>query len=340
MNALRLLLLATPLLFGWLVFPSAADAATTCSAQMTNLQFGSVDDTGYAATTGTLSWQCDTFEIFRAQSPAHIKLCFAIGAGSASGSSVGSRLMRNPNGDPLSFDISQDPAHSTPWTDSTTPPSSAQASGSYTLSTAIIILITTGNGSGSMPVYARIPAQSLAAGTYEATFSGANARIVYRYGYGSGNVPANCTTGGSGGGSTTITFTTSANVPGLCHISTASDLEFGNNPGTITDNIDGTSAISMQCRNRTAWQVGLDNGMNALGNVRRMRSASGGSYVNYELYRNSSRTTRWGNSRNVDTFTGTGYGEPQTLTVHGRVPAPQSALPGSYSDVVTVTVTY
>src|SRR5690606_8760824 len=197
-----------------------------------------------------------------------------------------------------------------------TPPSSAQTSGSYTLSTVLIILFTTGNGSGTMPVYARIPAQSLAAGTYKAMFSGANARVVYRYGYGNSNVPANCTTGGSGGGNETFDFAVEAMVPGFCHISTASDLDFGNNPGTITDNIDGTSVISMQCRNRTAWNVGLDNGINAVGNTRRMRSATGNSYVTYELYRDSSRAARWGNTVNSDTVPGKGTSAIQNMTIY------------------------
>src|SRR6185312_4122214 len=122
------------LLWGGMLFPSPAHADTSCTATMTDLQFGSVDDTGFATASGTLSWQCDTSE-FIAASPARIKLCLAIGAGSASGSTTTARLMRSgaPNNDALSFQITQDPAYTDPWTDSITPPSSAEISSSYTL---------------------------------------------------------------------------------------------------------------------------------------------------------------------------------------------------------------
>lgn len=341
MNGSRLWLLLALLVAGGLLFPSAARAATTCTAQMTDLQFGSVDDTGYATATGTLSWQCTTSEfILTASSPTNVKLCFAIGAGSGGGSATGLRKMTSTtaSSDTLSFQLAQNATYTLPWTDSDTPPSSAQFATGYPLSSYLLFFLT-GEGSGSATVYGRIPEQAIPAGSYSSTFTGANARVVYRYGYG-GSVPTSCTSGGVDGGSSTFPFTVRATVPGLCRISTASDLDFGSSPGTIAANRDYTSAISMQCRNRTAWNVGLDNGMNALGNTRRMRRTSGAGYVNYELYRNSGRSQRWGKTIGTDTATGTGSGNTQTLTVYGRVPAPQSASPGDYADVVTVTVTY
>jgi spore coat protein U-like protein len=336
MNGSRLLLLLALLLAGGLLCPSAARAATTCSATMTQLSFSNVDDTGYAIASGTLNWQCETSELF-ASSPANVKLCFAIAGGGATGSTTAARLMRNQNNDSLSFEIAQDATYVIPWTDSVTPPSSAQVSRSYEL-TSIFGLFASGSASGTLPVYARVPSQSAAAGSYTNAFTGTQAHLVYRYGYGS-SVPASCSSG-STGGDVNVPFTVSATVPGLCRISTASDLDFGSSPGTIAANRDYTSAISMQCRNRTAWNVGLDNGMNALGNTRRMRRTSGAGYVSYELYRNSGRSQRWGKTIGTDTATGTGSGNTQTLTVYGRVPAPQSASPGDYADVVTVTVTY
>ena len=67
--------------------------------------------------------------------------------------------------------------------------------------------------------------------------------------------------------------------------------------------------------------------------------AAGGQFVTYELYRNTGRTLRWGNTLGTDTQAGTGTGTAQSQTVFGRV-APQTPNVGSYSDTVTVTVTY
>jgi len=340
MNHLRAISLIVLMLCGWMLLPSTARAQTTCTATMTDLQFGAVDATGYATANGTLAWQCNTSE-FIAASPARVKLCFSIGAGSASGSTVASRLMRSsPGNDAMAFQITKDAAFTAPWTDSITPPSSAEISTSYPL-TSIFGLFATGSGSGTMAVHGRVPAQILAAGTnYLNQFSGANARIVYRYNYGS-TAPGSCSSGaGFQGSPYDVTFAARASVPGLCEISAASDLDFGSNPGIIAANRDYTSAISMKCRSRTPWNVGLNNGQNAVGDTRRMRRGATSNYVNYELYRDSGRGARWGNTIDSETANGTGTGSTQAVTVFGRVPAPQSALPGSYSDLITVTVTY
>ena len=60
----------------------------------------------------------------------------------------------------------------------------------------------------------------------------------------------------------------------------------------------------------------------------------------YELYRNSARTQRWGNTLNTDTVVGSGNGANQNLTVFGRVPNQSTPSAGTYNDTITVTVTY
>jgi spore coat protein U-like protein len=68
---------------------------------------------------------------------------------------------------------------------------------------------------------------------------------------------------------------------------------------------------------------------------------SGGNTLNYSLFSNAGRTTNWGNNIGTDTVAGTGTGALQTLTVYGRIPASQTTAPvGSYSDTITVTVTF
>jgi spore coat protein U-like protein len=45
-------------------------------------------------------------------------------------------------------------------------------------------------------------------------------------------------------------------------------------------------------------------------------------------------------SSGTNTEAGTGTGTTQTITVYGQVPAQTSPAPGSYADVVNVTVTF
>jgi len=47
-----------------------------------------------------------------------------------------------------------------------------------------------------------------------------------------------------------------------------------------------------------------------------------------------------GNTVSTDTVAATGNGASQSYTVYGRVPAQTTPAPGTYTDTVTVTVTY
>jgi spore coat protein U-like protein len=64
------------------------------------------------------------------------------------------------------------------------------------------------------------------------------------------------------------------------------------------------------------------------------------SLLHYHLYSDSGHTVNWGNTVGTDTVSMTGSGVAQTLTVYGQVPAGQFVTPGSYSDTITVTLTY
>lgn len=65
-----------------------------------------------------------------------------------------------------------------------------------------------------------------------------------------------------------------------------------------------------------------------------------GALINYGLFQNATFTTNFANTVGTDTLAGTGNGVAQTVTVYGRVPAQTSPAPGSYADVVNVTVTF
>src|SRR5690606_32834196 len=132
------------------------------------------------------------------------------------------------------------------------------------------------------------------------------------------------------------TITIQAQMSDSCSIGTAGDMSFGQvvDLGTAREQ---TSVITFLCR--APWQVGLGNGSHYDGSHRRM-AGPGGTYVTYELYRDPARSQRWGNTLNVDTVSGSANYETLTqVTVYGRVPA-QAALPGSYSDTITVTLTF
>lgn len=95
----------------------------------------------------------------------------------------------------------------------------------------------------------------------------------------------------------------------------------------------------------TPYTVALSAGNQGSFVPRRM--AAGANLLQYQLYTDLARTTPWGDG-SAGTSVVNGTIPPLLLssvslphTVYGRVPALQSsAAVGSYSDVITVTVTY
>ncbi len=121
------------------------------------------------------------------------------------------------------------------------------------------------------------------------------------------------------------------------HTVAPTDMDFGTQ-GALTANIDQTSTITLTCTPTTTYDVGLNGG--GSGNINARVMINGTEDVGYQLYSNAGRTTVWGNTVGTDTVAGTGNGSAQTLTVYGRVP-PQTTPPANtYTDTVTVTVTY
>ena len=69
-----------------------------------------------------------------------------------------------------------------------------------------------------------------------------------------------------------------------------------------------------------------------------VHATDGTKFLNYEVFSDSDRSVEWENATGV-TYTGTGSAE--ALVVYGSVTAAQaSAIAGSYSDTLTVTINY
>lgn len=315
-----------------------AGAATTCTATALTLSFGTVSLDGITDVSATFQVTCRTFGLSLLAN-AKVRMCLNIGDGSSGGGNLDPRRMLSGSGDALRFQIYRDPARSQIWGSTGNPvvPTPLGLDFSYS------VPLLGGTQTRTVTMYGRVPTQALVAGTYNSSFAGVHTSMAYRYNealLGNPGFPATCTSGGIGGAhvSGAFPFSVSANVPTNCRAYVTTDLDFGTVPGLIDANRDRTSTIAMTCTGRTAWNVGLDNGQNAAGSLRRMRQ--GGSHVAYELYREPAMTSRWGTTIGTDTKSGIGTGATQTLTVHGRVPAGQTVPAGDYSDTITVTITY
>jgi spore coat protein U-like protein len=126
-----------------------------------------------------------------------------------------------------------------------------------------------------------------------------------------------------------------------CTISVTS-VAFGNyNVFTATaDNSTGT--ITFRC-NSTAFNISisLSDGSSSTFFPRTMRK--GAEVLNYNLYRNATRTTVWGDGSG-GTSTYTNANPPNNtnvnVTVFGRIPALQDVSAGNYTDTVSAVINF
>ncbi len=138
---------------------------------------------------------------------------------------------------------------------------------------------------------------------------------------------------------TTSTFTVQMTVTTSCLINSASTLNFGSQ-GVLTANVDQTTALQVQCTNTTPYNIGLDAGTGSGATVAARKMTGGGATITYSLYSDSGRATVWGNTVGTNTVAATGNGAAQSYTVYGRVPPQTTPAPATYTDTITVTVTY
>lgn len=320
---MRVLLLVLLLWAGLLAAaPAGATAVCTAVANPT-LPFGNINSNAPGPSTANLNITvtCTTAALSLLATTG-VRVCVGIGAGSGGGSSSTFRTMATSSSDTLNFQLYNNASFGqvTGLVPRGTPPAQELTM------TYNVPLVTGGSGAQSMQLFGQIPAnQILASGAYSSTFSGANVVLTWAWNevlLGTATVPATCNGGATGtnSASAAFSFTATANVLPQCGSYVTTTMDFGNVAGGIPANIDRTATTT-----------------------RRMATTLGGStyYLAYELYRDSARSLRWGNTLTVDTASGTGTGSAQQLTIHGRVP-PVSGQPpaGTYNDLVTVTITY
>jgi spore coat protein U-like protein len=134
----------------------------------------------------------------------------------------------------------------------------------------------------------------------------------------------------------TTTFGVSATVLKDCTVS-ATSMTFGNYTGAVNS---AQSAVTVTCTNSTTYTVGLGTGLATGATVTTRQMQNGAALLSYGLFSNATWTTNWGNTLATNWVSGTGNGAGLAINVYGQIPAGQYVTPGSYTDNISVTVTY
>lgn len=113
-------------------------------------------------------------------------------------------------------------------------------------------------------------------------------------------------------------------------------LTFGSyDPFSSTDT-DITGSVSLTCDTETSVQLSLSAGFGPFA-ARQMRN--GNKTLFYNLFTDPSRLSIWGDGSpgtSLVSFSGTAGSQ----TIYGRIPARQNVSVGTYSDTITVTLTF
>ena len=138
-------------------------------------------------------------------------------------------------------------------------------------------------------------------------------------------------------GTATSTVTVTLIVTNDCAIDTAPDVDFGS-AALPADFSDVSSSLGVRCTSNASYTVNLTSSNATSGNWRQMSATttSGTSYLQYQLQQSDG--TVWTDTAALSSV---GTGSTQTLNYTAVINPDQSNQPaGSYSDTITVTVTY
>lgn len=289
------------------------------------MDFGTVGSAGKGVAS-SVQYACQNHT---AAPTLYFELCLYLGPGQYSSGQPTRRMINHSNGTYLGYDLFSDLAHTQKiGAPGTTPV--------YRLS----MQVSQGRQDpDSASIYGWVyPNQAVPAGDFQEQ----NIPGTLRYRYGSTPFSsADCTTGGENGSS--VPFNSSgvrARLDNSCQITViANDLDFGQVPPPGTA-ITATSNIAVNCPVQTPWSIGLNNGLHYSAGWRRMADATG-RYITYQIYRDPSHSQIWGDTLGTRyNHTTPANGNTVNVTTYGLVPAQLNAAPGSYSDTITVTLTY
>ena len=127
-----------------------------------------------------------------------------------------------------------------------------------------------------------------------------------------------------------------------CNITLSGGFVFGNyDPyNAAPTNTTATNLISVSCNGNGTATIDLSTGSSSTYFPRSM--ISGTDTLTYNLYTTASLTSVWGDGTGGTVDQNFAYhgGTSASYSVYGQIPALQNVNPGSYTDTITITVTF
>lgn len=140
-------------------------------------------------------------------------------------------------------------------------------------------------------------------------------------------------------GQTTSSTTATVKIFTGCSLQ-ARPLTFDASTSTGSNPIDAMTTITIRCTPNTNFTVDIDKGLYPKGVNRQMRSVLTGSFITYDVYRDSPRSNVWGTGQLKNVSGNSGSGAPLDILIYGRVPKNQTIQSGDYKDTLVVTLNF
>lgn len=138
----------------------------------------------------------------------------------------------------------------------------------------------------------------------------------------------------------TVNVNSSTSVAKKCTTLTGGSITFAAYVPDATADNDGATTVSVRCTKDTPVTIAMNAGQGAGATEAARILTSPDDTLEYSLYTDSSRSDVWGSGAAAVGFNGDGLLSTTSLNVYGRIEAGQDVTPGSFTDSVTVTLTY
>lgn len=127
-----------------------------------------------------------------------------------------------------------------------------------------------------------------------------------------------------------------ANVAASCSFEVPANVDVGQYNPTA----ESTMAVDFKltCSNTVAYDIGIDKGLNGADVTTRQLKSADNELLNYSL-KLQAENTNWGDTAG-SLKTGVGNGALETFSGVVTIPSGQFVKPGTFTDTVTVTLTY
>jgi len=317
--------------------------AQSCTVSSPTVNFGTVNmvsGTTYAPSGTQFTVSC-TFPSVLITTAAAFSVCLNV-----SGASGTTPRTMSSGSNGLSYNLYSNSTLSNIWGNTNTGnPSNVAVT--VTTNTCGQVACSSISGSSNVTIYGQLPSTgntTAPAGIYTQNSSGtAPFNVVTGLLSGLLTSLTPCTSGTSNSNSSgNFIVASTATVQPFCSV-TATNMSFGGSVGVLTSAVPATSTITATCTYGDSYTIALNKGTTsgASFTTSRLMAGSGSATVQYQLYTNPTYSAVWGDGTSgTSTSGGTGTGSAQNYTVYGQVPPQPTPAPNTYSDTITVTVTY